>query len=41
MDMLQSCTYVWKIETVRDEENVAITDEERASRPAADDYGNA
>lgn len=38
--MVQSCAYVWKNETIRDEESSSIADEKCTGRSAEDDYGN-
>lgn len=39
--MLQSCTYVWKNEKFRDEEDSSVADEKCTRGSAEDDYGDA
>lgn len=39
--VVQSAAYVWKNETIRDEENSSIANEKRTRRSAEDDYGDA
>ncbi len=40
MNVLQSSAYVWKNETIRDEEDPSVANEKCTGRPAADDYGD-